>query len=135
MPTIGDTSTVSTTQSSTTNHNEEVRSAEKTRVTITNEASVVEASTRGESQGSLLGKKLTPPAINITASKVPAKIIEASTRDELQDSLLGEASTNQQPKNIAQVEATTTADTLQESNTSEWLIPREEFELKDDPAH
>ena len=59
--------------------------------------------------------------------------LEQSIRDELQDSLLGEAPMNQQPKDITQVDAITTTNTLQYSNSSEWLIPRDKFERMDDP--
>ena len=50
----------------------------------------------------------------------------------MQDSLLGEAPTNPRSKNEIQIEATTTANTLQDSIISEWLIPKDEFELMND---
>ena len=62
------------------------------KVIITNEESVLEASTRGESQGSLLGEKPAPPAINTTANETSASIIEAGTRKESQSPWLGEKS-------------------------------------------
>ena len=51
----------------------------------------------------------------------------------MQDSLLEEAPMNHQPKDSTQVEAITKENTLQDSNSSEWFIPRDEFELIEDP--
>ena len=59
--------------------------------------------------------------------------LEQSTRAEFQSSLLGEALSNPQPTNTTQMAATTTLSLAQDSNSNEWSVPREEFELIDDP--
>ena len=81
LPTIGDTSTVST---PSTISQEEVNTVEGANNTSINETSVVEASTRDESQDSLLGEK---PASHVEMETETKELNTATIREESQDSM------------------------------------------------
>ena len=109
-------------------------------VTITAILEEINKSASSKSNNSIREEQLNEPGLNnMRSSEVEFEgnwvINEQSTRDESQGSLLGEIS--QDPTSEApmkeQVAVTTTNATLQDFDSSEWIMPREEFELIDDP--
>ena len=86
-----------------------------------------------------INKSSSSKSNNSTQEELENKLVinedtlEQSTRDEFQSSLLGEALTNQQQTITTQETTTTAPNLVQNIKSSELLIPREEFELIDDP--